>query len=307
MLKNVFDLPVTTDSASGVEALDRFLIAMLSFSKEAEVIDTAIASDPTCAIANAYAASLHLFVGSHEALSRSKPYLQIAEQYQASATAHEQLFIEAIAAWSRRDMVQAIAAHEAIATQFPRDLLSVQICQFHYANTGNTEGLLRIAEQVFPANSDNPFAYAMLAFGLEENYRLSEAEAWGRKATEIRHFHPWAHHAVAHVLETQGRLEDGITWMNSVSDTWTQCGSSFYTHLWWHTALFYLDLEDVSTVLDLYDRHVWGGARKAFARDQIHSIAFMGRRALERGEETTMHWVTVFMSTNISLAPHPQL
>ena len=106
---------------------------------------------------------------------------------------------------------------------------------------------------------------------------------------EIQHFHPWAHHAVAHVLETQGRLEDGITWMNSVSETWVQCGSSFYTHLWWHTALFHLDLENTATVLDLYDRHVWGGARKSFARDQIHSIALLARLEL-RGVNVGDRW-----------------
>lgn len=290
--KTIFDLPVTTNSTSAVEYIDRFLIAMLSFSKDADIIYAAVDADPTCAIANAYAAALHLFVGSHDALHEARPYLQAAVANRKHVTEHERFFINAIEAWAERNMTMAIAAHEAIASLFPRDLLSVQIGQFHYANTGNTAGLLTIAEQIFPANTHDPFACAMLAFGLEENHHLTDAEMWGRKATELRRVHPWAHHAVAHVLETQGRLEDGITWMNSVSDTWETCGSSFYTHLWWHLALFHLDLEDIPTVLNLYDQHVWGRARQTFARDQIHSIALLARLEL-RGVDVGDRWSVI--------------
>jgi hypothetical protein len=290
MFKNAFDLSVSTTSSRVVDMIDRFLFAMLSFSKEADVIYTAVSLDPECAIANAYAASLSLFVGSQDALAQATPYIEAAVRHQEQATEHERRFITAIEAWAKRDMARAIAAHEAIAQQYPRDLLSVQICQFHYANTGNIPGLLDIAQQTFPANADNPFAYAMLAFGLEENHQLEAAEIWGRKATDLHRVHPWAHHAVAHVLETQGRLEDGITWMNSVSDTWNTCGSSFYTHLWWHTALFHLDLDNTPVVLNLYDQHIWDGARKTAARDQIHSIALLIRLEL-RGVEVGDRWL----------------
>lgn len=290
--KTIFDYPVTTDSVATVEYIDRFLIAILSFSKEAEIIYAALDADPTCAIANAYAAVLHLFVGSHDAFQQARPYLATAIANKPHATEHERLFIDAIAAWADRNMALAIATHEVLASLAPRDLLSVQICQFHYANTGNSVGLLAIAEQIVPANVNDPFACAMLAFGLEENHYLKEAEAWGRKATDLLHIHPWAHHAVAHVLETQGRLEDGIAWMQSVSATWDTCGSSFYTHLWWHTALFYLDLEDIPAVLNLYDQHVWGQARQTFARDQIHSIALLARLEL-RGVNVGDRWSVI--------------
>jgi len=29
----------------------------------------------------------------------------------------------------------------------------------------------------------------------------------------MNRYDPWVHHAVAHVMETQGRLEEGIAWM----------------------------------------------------------------------------------------------
>jgi hypothetical protein len=140
--------------------------------------------------------------------------------------------------------------------------------------------MLRIAEKVFQANCDSPYMYGMLAFGLEECHHLSAAEEAGRRATEMKRDNRWAHHAVAHVLETQGRLSDGIAWMGSVSDTWENSNPAFYSHLWWHTALYHLDAEDIPKVLSIYDTHIWGRARKDNGREQINAISLLLRLEL---------------------------
>jgi len=57
-------------------------------------------------------------------------------------------------------------------------------------------------------------------------------------------------------METQGRLEEGIAWMESLADTWENC-NSLYTQ-WWHIALYYLEKEEIQKVLELYDTYVWG-------------------------------------------------
>ena len=75
-----------------------------------------------------------------------------------------------------------------------------------------TEALLAIAEKVLPANRENHYLYGMIAFGLEQCHRLDEAEAVGRMAVAMDRNDPWAQHAVAHVMEMQGRLEEGIAW-----------------------------------------------------------------------------------------------
>ena len=57
----------------------------------------------------------------------------------------------------------------------------------------------------------------------------------------MRHKEPWAHHALAHVMLTQGRLAEGHAFMAAMSPTWTGLNSFMETHNWWHLALFALE------------------------------------------------------------------
>jgi len=129
----------------------------------------------------------------------------------------------------------------------------------------------------------------MVAFGLEQCHQLEKAEATGRKATAMNRCDPWAHHAVAHVMETQGRVDEGIAWMESLADTWENCNSMLYTHNWWHLALYYLQRGEMQKVLALYDTHVWGRARKASPKDQVGAIALLLRLEL-RGVDVGSRW-----------------
>jgi hypothetical protein len=289
MLKSQ-ELDVTTNSSEAIAAIDRFVDQALGYGNAAEVaILRAIAADPTCAIASAYAAAHYLSQECSLGWQQAAPYLQAAQRYAPQASLREQLYVRAITAWASGEIDRAIAAHEAIAVQFPQDLISVQQGQYHYFYQGNKGGLLQIAETVLPANRENSYLHGMIAFGLEQCHRLEEAEQWGRQATEMNRYNPWAHHAVAHVLETQERIEEGIAWMENLADTWKSCNSMLYTHNWWHVALYYLKRQDFQTVLDLYDRHVWGHAQTHSPKDQVGAIALLLRLEL-RGAKVGDRW-----------------
>ncbi|HEY9626344.1 MAG TPA: tetratricopeptide repeat protein [Coleofasciculaceae cyanobacterium] len=275
-------LDVTTDSPEAIAAIDHFVHQTLIYGNAAEAaILQAIAIDPTCAIAHAYAAAHYLSQESRIGWQQALPYLQAAQRYAPQANFREQIYILAIAAWADQKIDRAIALHEAIAVQFPQDLISVQQGQYHYFYQGNKVGLLKIAETVLPANQDNAFLLGMMAFGLEQCHQLEAAERWGRQATEMNRHNPWAHHAVAHVLETQMRFEEGIVWMENLADTWEPCNSMLYTHNWWHVALYYLKRQDFQTVLNLYDRQVWGKAQIESPKDQVGAIALLLRLELQ--------------------------
>ncbi|MCA1993877.1 MAG: tetratricopeptide repeat protein [Coleofasciculus sp. S288] len=300
MLRDAQGLDVTTDSTETIAAINRYMHQSLSYGNDALAILKGIEADPTCAIANAYAATFYLCQESAKTRHQAAPYLQAAKMHLAKANERETLYVKAIDAWATGAIDQAIAYHEEIAQTFPRDVLSVQMGQYHYFYLGNKEGLLRIAENVLPANRENHYLYGMIAFGLEQCHRLQEAEEAGRLATQMNRNNPWAHHAVAHVMETQGRIDEGIAWMESLSDTWETCNSMLHTHNWWHVALYYLEKEDFQKVLALYDAHIWGRATKESSKDQIGAIQVLLRLEL-RGVNVGNHWeeLTAYLTPRI--------
>src|SRR3546814_1515641 len=107
------------------------------------------------------------------------------------------------------------------------------------------------------------FILGFYSFGLEENGDYSRGEEMGRRALAMRPDHPYAIHAVAHVMEMQGRQLGGVHFMTARRDVWA--GSNFRNHLWWHLSLFLLDLGRLDEVLAIYDndlRAAGGGAEK---------------------------------------------
>ncbi|AFY41772.1 tetratricopeptide repeat protein [Nostoc sp. PCC 7107] len=290
MLKDAQGLEVTTDSPAAIAAINQFMEQSLSYGKDTEaVILEGVKADPGCAMVYAYTAAYYLTQENAQAWKQARPYLQAAQCHLVGITKRERLYIQAIAAWAMGAIDQAIALHEELAANYPRDLISVQQGQYHYFYLGDKERLLKIAQNVLIANPENHYLYGMVAFGLEQCHQLEQAEAMGRKATTINRYDPWAHHAVAHVMETQGRVDEGIAWMESLADTWENCNSMLYTHNWWHIALYYLERGDMQKVLAIYDTHVWGRATKESPKDQVGAIALLLRLEL-RGVNVGNRW-----------------
>ncbi|WP_427162091.1 tetratricopeptide repeat protein [Aliinostoc sp. HNIBRCY26] len=290
MLKDAQGLIVTTDSSQAIAAINRFSDQMLAYGKDAETaILEAIGADPTCALAHAYAAAYYLTQENRKAWQQSLPYLQTAQQHCAKITKREYLYVQAISAWANQEIDVAIALHEKITDQFPRDLISVQQGQYHYFYTGDKDKLCKIAQKVLPSNPKNHYLYGMVAFGLEQCHQLNAAEKIARQAIALNRYDAWAHHAIAHVMETQGRVDEGIAWMEKFADTWENCNSMLYTHNWWHIALYYLDLKNYQKVLQLYDQHIWQCANKQSPKDQVGAISLLLRLEL-RGVNVGDRW-----------------
>lgn len=130
----------------------------------------------------------------------------------------------------------------------------------------------------------------MYAFGLEEAGDYSRAEAVGREAVERDPRDSWAHHAVAHVLEMEGRAAEGVAWMEDRSDYWAAEASFFKVHNWWHKALCFLELDDAAAALDVYDRHI--SEQGALALNLLDASALLWRLTLG-GIDPGSRWETL--------------
>lgn len=285
-----FGNPLTLDDAASLPLVDDFVMGFVS--TEARAVNLlALADSDASPIVQAYCATLHLFAESRDAAANARPYLAKALAASSRATPRERRYIAAIEAWADGDIARAITLHAEQAREHPRDLVSVKLGQYHCFNTGDCPGMLRLALAVLPAASDVPYVHGMAAFGYEQCHLMRGAEASARRAIGMCRKEPWAHHALAHVMLTEGRLSEGLAFMRSVSDTWTGLNSFMVTHNWWHVALFLIELGRDAEALALYDREVWGVV-KDYSQDQIGAVSLLARFELA-GIDVGSRWSDV--------------
>ena len=275
MSTDAFGNAVTLEDASSLAGLDDFVEGFLaSEARAVNVLDTATRDESP--LVQGYAAVIHMFAETPDAPTNARPFLNRALASMRRADDREQRFIHAVQAWVEGDIPQAVKLHEQQAKLYPRDLVSLKLGDYHLFNLGDAPGMLRMLLGTTQAAGDVCYLHGMMAFALEQCHLLEQAETSARKAIAMRRREPWAHHALAHVMLTQGRIHEGHAFMQDVSDTWTGLNSFMVTHNWWHQALFALELENHEEVLRLYDTQVWGVA-KAYSQDQVNAVSLLAR------------------------------
>ncbi|MBK1779979.1 tetratricopeptide repeat protein [Advenella sp. WQ 585] len=169
-------------------------------------------------------------------------------------------------------------------SNYPLDIVALQaghLMDFYRANARNLRDRLA---RVLPYWSNNVPGYSVLlgmyAFGLEETGDYDRAEETGRKATELQPRDCWAHHAVAHVLEMQGRVIDGVKWMSTREKYWSEEDNFFKVHNWWHRAIYHQELEQNDVVLSIYDNHIRHG-NSTVALELVDASAMLWRLHLD--------------------------
>ncbi|MFI5015130.1 MAG: tetratricopeptide repeat protein [Hyphomicrobiales bacterium] len=279
MYKDWLGNEVTAASDATVAGIDDFLQGYLGYEVKAVAIFATADNDADCAIANAYAAICNMFLEAPNAPALARRYIERAEAAAPKASRRERLATKAVRAWVDGDIPATIRISGELAREFPRELAIAKTCQYHLFNLGDSPGMLRIAKTVYDANIDLPYMHGMIAFAYEQCHFLEEAEQSARHAIALKRKEPWAHHALAHVLLTQGRIREGVEFLEDVKETWTDLNSFMFTHNWWHLCLYYISLGAYDEVLSIYDRHVWG-MWKEYSQDQIGAVSLLMRLEL---------------------------
>ncbi|MBI07699.1 MAG: hypothetical protein CMM54_12015 [Rhodospirillaceae bacterium] len=211
------------------------------------------------------------------------------------ANERERAHMAVLRDWSAGDWQGMRTRLDRILMECPRDLLALQIGHLADFFMGDRDNLRGRIARALPAwlegEVGHGLALGMLAFGQEEcgDYRRSEENA-GR-ALNANATDCWARHALAHVMEMEGRQAEGAQFMEESAAHWAQEDNTFAFHNWWHTALFHLDQGDVAKSLKLYDSSIHPGSEEAQVT-LLDSVSLLWRLHLG-GEDVGARWQSV--------------
>jgi hypothetical protein len=171
-------------------------------------------------------------------------------------SARERAHVEALSHWIEGDTEKVLGTWKEILKAHPRDLLAFRLFQNYAFWLGRPRLMSSVAAEAGSRWNPEVPGYATvlacIAFAHEECGAYSVAERVGRVALEREPGNMWATHAVAHVMEMQGRCKEGVEFLNGMQGHWEHA-NNFKHHLGWHLALYHLARSEIDTVLDLYD------------------------------------------------------
>lgn len=245
------------DLVSGYEAAVELLAGY--YHDPLSAIDATLAEDPHFISGHVFRGSLGLLACERAGTSLVEAAVREGARLAPRANDRERRHFAGLRAWLDGEMHRANELYGRLVLDYPTDLLAVQIAHvtdFALGQQRLMRDRLVHALPAWPAGlPGRGFILGMLAFGLEETNLFEQAEETGRRALEIEPRDPWAVHAVAHVCEMNGRVDEGIEWLTSRVADWAP-NNGFAFHNFWHLALFHLENGDTKEVLRLLDEKV---------------------------------------------------
>ena len=253
-------LALTTDSAAAAAGFDETMAQYLDYrAGVGDAVKRMLGADPGFVMGQCFKGYLFNLFGTTAVEPRIAESLAAAEAGAGKVTSREAAHVAALGAWSRGDLTAACAVWDEILREHPHDLLALRLQHYNAFWMGRTQdirnGVARVIDQWDDSVPGYGSVQGMYAFGLEECGEYARAEEFGRRAVEANPDDLWAIHAVAHVLEMQGRLREGMDWLEYPADAWED-RNPFRGHLWWHRTMYSVEAGDYGAALALFDRSV---------------------------------------------------
>lgn len=218
-----------------------------------------------------------LVASATEALATARACLQEA------STRVDREYVTALAFATAFDFEGAWNALERVLARDPDDVMAMKLSHSLRFMRGDAPGMLASSAAVIARCSrDNPaygYALGMHAFALEEAGDYAQAERTGRAGVALAQDDAWGIHAVAHVHEMTGRARTGLDWLEGNAPNVSHC-NNFAGHVFWHRALFHLELGEPAAALALYDEAVRAEKTDDF-RDVANAASLLVRLELE--------------------------
>ena len=253
-------LECTAQDPRAVAAYDDALVAFFEFRLSTQDhLKTALAVDPEFVMGLCFRACLLMQFGSRHIYPKVDPILNGLKALAGHANLRERAHIAALGHWREGRIGDACRTWESILVATPQDLLALRLHHGMSFWLGRREALRNAPAAVLGRIAESTPGYGavlgMFAFGLEECGDYPRAEEFGRRAQTLNPDDLWALHAVAHVMEMQGRHKEGREWLERPFGAWAD-RNPFKDHVWWHASLFALEEGDEERVFDIYEHEV---------------------------------------------------
>jgi tetratricopeptide (TPR) repeat protein len=294
MLKDRYDLPVSTTSSIALDAYVEGVDRVLSANAGAEEsFDRALATDPGLALAHVgRARSLLLQARPREAREAAAR----ARDLSAGVTRRERGHVEALAITVEGDSARALRAIEGHLGEFPRDAMVLAPATGVYGLIGfsgrqeRNEALLALLDPLAAAYGEDWWFLGAHGFA------LTEARGWAAGASRVeralvlspRNAH--AAHAWAHVLYERGGDADGAAFVDAWLPDYPRA-AQLHCHLSWHLALFELGRGRLERAWAIYLDSIRPGATLSPPMPTLaDSASLLWRGELAGAPRSAEHW-----------------
>ena len=256
--QDLHGLPLTTSCAETAGLFNDAVAGFLKYRADTpKRAGKLIAADPDFAFGHTLRGYFLMTPFNAANLPAAREELDKARTLSASTSRREQAHVAALAAWVAGDIDATIEVWEQILDEHPLDLLAFRLHHFNAFWHGRPDLMGAQADAALRSWGRELPAFASMlgchCFAHEELGEYAVAEKSGRDAVELAPDDLWATHAIAHVLEMQGRHQEGIAWLETLEPNW-EGGNNLTHHLWWHRGLYHYERGEFDLVLDLYDR-----------------------------------------------------
>jgi tetratricopeptide (TPR) repeat protein len=282
--KDARDVPVSCSQPAALDLYEKALTQYQNYTGDpVATIDEALAHAPDFILGHLFKATALMTISEQRFVPEARASVAAAQPLLRSANPRERLLAAAAANLVEGNWNDACAAFDRVLVDYPRDAFAIQSAHLMDFFRGDSFNLRTRIARVMPHWSSEVPGYSyilgMWAFGLEECNQYAEAEQTARRALSLQPKDAWAVHAVTHVMEMQGRIIEGIQWLESRTEDWSP-DNNFAYHNWWHLALFYLDRGLYDNVLSLYDSRIHP-APPNFVLQLLDSTSLLWRLHLE--------------------------
>nr|XP_058953015.1 tetratricopeptide repeat protein 38-like isoform X2 [Pocillopora verrucosa] len=247
-------LPLSTTSNEAAKMFDASLTQVVAHLEDDSVgglqnsITRMLQADPDFVMGHVLASTCLFDIKHSDAAPLRAPKTDL--------THRELLHLSAAKELEAGNVPKAQDIWDDIVMAYPTDILALKMLSDYSTFYGPKERVRDSVARVFPHwKQDAPlygYLFGLYAFGLEETNFYREAEKQARKGLELVPKDTGATHALAHVMEMEGRQDEGIKFMSETIENWKPC-ESLTCHNFWHWALYHIEKGEYEAALDIYD------------------------------------------------------